>query len=124
MPAHIVVVHDDHTLVDEVCAALRATGHQVAAFPDPLRAGNALKAGHSVDVLITRLSFAEGLSNGVSLAMMAINRRPTIKVLFVAREENRPHAQGIGEFLPMPAAVPDIVTAVERLLAAPSSRAG
>jgi DNA-binding NtrC family response regulator len=124
MPAHIVVVHDDLTLADEVSAALRAAGHQVAAFPDPLRAGNALKAEQNVDVLITRLSFPRGLSNGVSLAMMAINRRPTIKVLFVAREESRSHALGIGEFLAMPVAVPDIVTAVERLLASPSSRAG
>ena len=115
-PARIVLVHDDVGFAGQVTASLVATGNQVCAFENPLQALDSLKPEHQVDVLITRLSFGEGLSNGLSLAMMARNRRPTIKVLFVALEENRPYADGVGEFLALPAPVGEIVAAVDRLL--------
>ena len=44
-------------------------------------------------------------------------RRPEVKVLFVARTENKEYTTGVGESLTAPAAVPDIVAAVDRLLA-------
>jgi hypothetical protein len=50
------------------------------------------------------------------LALMARNRRPGIRVVFTARAEMKPHADGIGEFLPAPVAIPDLVAVVRRLL--------
>jgi DNA-binding NtrC family response regulator len=115
----VVLVHDNLELVASVAASLMAIGHEVQAFENPLRAISSLTAEHRVDVLVTRLSFAEGLSNGVSLAMMARNRRAALEVLFIAPEEHRAHADGIGDFLPMPASVGRIVSEVERLLLRP-----
>ena len=48
---------------------------------------------------------------------MAQFRRPEVKVLFVARTESQEYTTGVGELLTAPAAVPDIVAAVDRLLA-------
>jgi hypothetical protein len=44
-------------------------------------------------------------------------RRPEVKVLFVARSENKEYTTGVGDLLTAPAAVPDVVAAVDRLLA-------
>jgi hypothetical protein len=96
--------------------ALSLGGHTVIGFADPLAAWDALDTSRGVEVLITRIYFAPGKSNGVSLARMARLKRPGIQVLFVARPENAHHAEGIGTFLPLPAAVAEVIEVVERLL--------
>jgi hypothetical protein len=40
-----------------------------------------------------------------------------IRVLFAARDENREHTEGLGDFLAVPVTGPEIVAAVERMLA-------
>jgi hypothetical protein len=43
--------------------------------------------------------------------------KPGIKVLFAARPETQEFTEGLGDFLPLPVAVADILAAVKRLLA-------
>jgi DNA-binding NtrC family response regulator len=117
VPARIVIVHDDEDLFTGVVVALRAAGHDVAAFKDPLLAHDALEAAQRVEVLITRVEFPLGRSNGISLALMTRMRRPGAKVLFVAREEYLRDAEGLGAFLSLPTPVESVVAAVERMLA-------
>ena len=116
MPATVVIVHDDNTLAAQTKAALEQKGLDVAVFTDPMAALPALEHARSADLLITRVNFGPGKPHGVSLALMARNRRPKIKVLFVTRPENRQHTEGLGELLPAPAPVEDVIAAAERLL--------
>jgi DNA-binding NtrC family response regulator len=118
VPARIVIVHDDEGLVTGVVAALRTAGHEVAAFKDPLLAHDAIEAAQRVEVLVTRVDFPPGRSNGLSLARMARMRRPGTKVLFVAREEYLKDAEGLGAFLPLSTAIESVVAAVKRMLLA------
>lgn len=116
MPARVVVVHDEPEFVGEVATALRLAGHEVATFPDPLAAWDALEATRETEVLVTRVEFQPGKSNGVALARMARANRPEIRVLFTALPEYASHTEGLGTLMPMPVRVPDVVEAVTRLL--------
>jgi hypothetical protein len=68
-------------------------------------------------VLITRVRFPLGKPNGIALALMA-RHKPGIKVLFTARPEFARHAEGVGEFMPVPIDLTELVAAVGRLLRA------
>lgn len=116
MPAKIVVVHDDEDFTGSVVAALQAAGHDVAVFKDPLLAHDALEAAQRVEVLITRVEFPPGRSNGLSLARMTRVRRPGVKVLFVASDEYRSDVEGLGAFLPLSTSVQGVAALVEQML--------
>jgi hypothetical protein len=47
---------------------------------------------------------------------MARHERSGIKVLFTARPEFAEHAEGVGEFMPVPIKLPELVEAVGHLL--------
>jgi DNA-binding NtrC family response regulator len=117
MPARIVVVHDDPKFREWVVLALQAAGYDLKAFAGSTEAIDALEASERIDLLITRAAFPGGTPNGVSLGRMARVKKPGIRVLFVARGENRKHTEGIGEFLPVPVTGPEIVATVKRILA-------
>jgi hypothetical protein len=51
---------------------------------------------------------------------MARHKRPAIRVLFTASPEYASDADGLGEFLPAPVHVDDLVEVAERLLRSPS----
>jgi|tagenome__1003787_1003787.scaffolds.fasta_scaffold20544131_1 DNA-binding NtrC family response regulator len=112
MPARIVVAHDELEFLEPLTTALKQTGHDVAAFTDSMDALKALETAQTIEVLITRVQFSANQPNGLSLARMALVKRPGIQVIFTARPE---FAEGLGVFMPMPVSVPDIVDCVERL---------
>ena len=85
---------------------------------DPLAALAAIKASSRVRVLVTGVMFGTGKLHGVALARMVRVKRPRTKVVFVAREEYAPHAEGLGVFLPMPLNPDIFVATVSRLLVA------
>jgi len=49
---------------------------------------------------------------------MARLKKPGVRVLFAARDENREHTDGLGEFLPVPAIGQETVATVARMLKA------
>jgi DNA-binding NtrC family response regulator len=122
MPASVVVVHDDKDFVNQLTTALRLTRYDVAAFVDPMAALDALDASRLLEVLVTRVRFAPGKMNGVSLARMARSKRPGIRVLFTALPEFENYAEGLGKFMPMPVSLPDVVDAVVRMLESDSHK--
>lgn len=113
MPASIVVVHDYPEQLDQMVSALKNAGHDVAAFRDPLQAIASL---HQGKVLITRIEFGPGKPHGISLAQMAQTRRPGIKIVFTALPEYEAEAEELGEFLPLPVNLPELVRTVCRVL--------
>jgi len=117
VPARIVVVHDDPEFAEQVVSALAGLGHDAVAFTDPMKALEALDDPKKIELLITRVRFQPGKPNGVSLARMARQKRPRIKVLFTALPEFAELVDGVGEFMPLPVELPELMAAVERLLA-------
>jgi DNA-binding NtrC family response regulator len=120
VPARIVIVHDDSRILVPVVTALRAAGHDVRDFADPMVALDALKPDGRAELLITRMRFPPGKPNGVALARMAMNRRPGLKVLLTAHPSFAEHADGVGEFLPAPLDPAETIAVVERMLASGS----
>jgi len=116
MPARIVVVHDETDFLDEVATVLRSAGHEVATFTDPIAAWDAVEAGQKTEILVTRVRFPPGMSNGVALARKARSHRPGIKVIFTALPEYAQHTEGLGELLPMPVSAGVVFDTVIRLL--------
>jgi DNA-binding NtrC family response regulator len=116
LPARIVVVHDDHSFLDPLTAALRENGHEVAAFDDPLAAWDALESGRRVQVLVTRVQFAANKPHGVALATRTRASRPSVHVVFVAPPELQVHTTGLGTFMPTPAPLAEVVKTVDHLL--------
>ena len=116
MPARIVVVHDDQEFRESVVTVLRTAGYDTKAFAASMAAIDALEAAQRIELLITRVRFPEGTPHGVSLASMALMKKPGVRVLFVAREENREHTEGLGEFLAVPMTGPELMMAVKRIL--------
>jgi DNA-binding NtrC family response regulator len=114
-----VLVHDAEDFATEAATGLRNVGYEVAVFTNPNAALDALEAAETVEVLITRVNFPAGKPNGVSLALMTRTRRPDIRIVFTAVAETEPYTEGIGEFLPMPVHIPDLVATVLRLLPQP-----
>ena len=81
-----------------------------------LKALDAIEASSRVRVLVTRVAFSAGKLNGVALSRKVRMKRPGTKVVFVARAENAPHAEGLGVFLPGPLNPDLLVATVSRLL--------
>ena len=116
MATPIVVVHNDSDLRDLVVFSLRAAGHSVTGFQEPLAALDVIEADLGVRVLVTRINFGTGKLNGVALARILRIKRPGVKTVFVGRPENAEHADGLGEFLPLPLNADHLTHVVGRLL--------
>lgn len=116
MPRTIVVVHDDTVFSDAVGSAFRGAGYEVVVFSDPLMALAALEQSAPADILITRTQFPQGKPHGVALAQMVRLKRPEVRILITGKSHLAHFADGVGEFLPHPVTVTEMVAAAERLL--------
>jgi DNA-binding NtrC family response regulator len=116
MPARAVVVHDDPAFVKQLVSALRAAGHEVAAFADPREAWDHLSMPQRIEVLITGVEFSPGRSNGLALALKARTKRPKLHVLFTAQLELSQATAGLGTFMEPPVTVPTILSVVTHWL--------
>lgn len=116
MPARIVVVHDDASTLADLVNALSRAGYEVAGFSETMAALAAIEADERTAMLITRITFPEGMPHGVSLALMARVKKRGIQVLFLARPEMADQAAGVGEVLQTPVLAEDIVAKVRTML--------
>jgi DNA-binding response OmpR family regulator len=116
VPARIVVVHDDPTFRDPLADSLRATGLDVARFVDSMAAWGALDTATRIEILVTRVDFGLNKPHGVALAQSARIRCPSVRVLFVARQQFRGDVEGVGMLLPLPVSVPEVAGVVGRML--------
>jgi DNA-binding NtrC family response regulator len=121
MPARIVVVHDDPEFAGRLVSALRSTGHDVAAFADPIAAWDVVEEPRPIEVLVTGVQFPPGRSNGVALARKVRVRRPEIQVLLTAQGGLPEQTEGLGTFMQPPITVADVVNMVLCLLGSVSA---
>lgn len=119
MPARIVIVHDDCDFLQETTTALRNAGHEVAAYANTLAALTALEQANKVELLITRIEYAEGQPHGLALARIARLRRPQVKVIFITKLEHRSVAEGLGDFIATPTTPEVVLEIVGRILTPP-----
>jgi DNA-binding NtrC family response regulator len=116
MPARVVIVHNDTKFLASLTNRLIGSANDVATFSDPTAALSALDRARKVEVLITGVSLGGGQGLGLSLARVARAARPGVKVLFIARAGYQYLTKGVGEFMPAPADMDDVVTVVEQML--------
>jgi DNA-binding NtrC family response regulator len=99
-----------------VVNALSRAVYNVASFADTSCALTAVESAERLDMLITRVTFPEGMPHGVSLALMARRKHPDLKVLFLARQEMVKHTVGVGDVLQTPVLATDVVAKVREML--------
>lgn len=116
MPAQVVMVLQDDLALGGLANAIRANGHTVQPFTDPMDALTALEQAKRVELLITCLQFPPGKPNGQALARMARMKRPGIKCIFVVMPGEGEHVEDMGDCVPMPVDVPRIAALAEELL--------
>ena len=97
-------------------AALRGAGYDAIAIMDSMSGIDALEHAKHIELLITRVRFPSGTPNGAALARMARLKRPGIKVLFAAFPEVQVYTEGLGEFLPRPLSIDELLETVGRML--------
>lgn len=117
MPAQVVVVLQDSAVVDAVTNAIRANGHTVQPFTDPILALAAVERAKRMALLITCVQFPPGKPNGRSLALMARQKRPGIKLIFICEPRQEQYVADLGPRLPPPVEVPKVAALAEQLLA-------
>lgn len=116
MPARIVFVHDDPSFQSAVFNALAAADLSFAWYPDPLEASDALEAARRVELIITRLHFPHGRSNGVSLIQLARQRNRSVRAIFTETPGMESYVYDLGRYLAAPVALNDLMTAVSEEL--------
>jgi DNA-binding NtrC family response regulator len=117
MPAEIVLVHDDDAFRTAAAEALKTEGYTVACYPDALAAAEALPTVRKVELLMTRVLFSPGRSNGANLAAMLRAQKPALRVIFVAKPEMEEHVIRLGVIVPFSVAIPELVEAVRGCMA-------
>ena len=80
--AALLVVENDAFVLDALCTALTEFGHSVERATDGIAALDILDQGRGLDLLITDVVMP-GL-NGYNLSLMARERRPGLKVLYMS----------------------------------------
>ena len=116
MPGSVLIVHDMPSFLLESAMALGEAGHHVATFTDPMAALKAVEHIEPLDILITRVTFPEGRPNGIALARTFRVKRPTLKVIFAARAHWEAQTEGVGELVPHPVDLRQLVQTVMRLV--------
>jgi DNA-binding NtrC family response regulator len=120
MSATVVIADHNHVDLEAAATAIRDAGYDVATFDDSMAALIAVEQAETVRVLVTRLNFPQGKPNGLSIASMLWAKRPSLKVIFIARADMAEFTGGIGELLTRPVDLPKLVEAVRRLAGLPS----
>ena len=119
MPAPVLIAYQETNVREMLQSAIRAEGHEVVGFGDPLMALDALEEDSRVRVLVTCIDFEPGKLNGVALAKMLRHKRHAVKVVFVGPPEHEHYTGGIGQFMQDPVKPRALAEAVDRLLAQP-----
>ena len=120
MPSRVVVVLDDVGFAVRTVETLLARGIDALVLSNSMAALDALEASATsarLELLVTCPQFAAGPPHGVALALMARQKRPGVRVLFVGPADLASHTEGVGAFMAAPVTVADVVNAAIQMLA-------
>jgi hypothetical protein len=124
MPARVVIVHDDASVLHPLAQALEGAGLGVAAFDNSFAAWHALGRAATVEMLITGTRFHRSSPQGLALKVQTRKRRPGVKAVFIGAPRSRIAFSRIGEFVPYqpghlgdaPIDIPAALAVIARLL--------
>ncbi|WP_048861752.1 DNA-binding transcriptional response regulator [Acidisphaera rubrifaciens] len=90
MTGSVLLAHDDGDFRDRAAAVLASAGFAVTAVSGSMAALELIEAepAGAFDVLVTRMQFGVRSPNGLSLALMARQRDPHLRVVFTSTPEN------------------------------------
>jgi two-component system, cell cycle response regulator CpdR len=119
--ASILVVDDDIEVLDTVSSIVRSAGHRVAKAASGSDALEYLDSDFPLDLLITDIVMP-GM-NGLSLARLVRDRRPTTRILYITGFADLPELQQdpgtrLGKLLRKPILPRDLRREVDEALAA------
>jgi len=117
MPSRVVVVLDDVGFAVRAVETLLAGDIDALVLPNSMTTLDALEASAKIELLVTCPQFAAGPPHGVALALMARQKRPGVRVLFVGPADLASHTEGVGAFMAAPVTVADVVNAAIQMLA-------
>jgi ActR/RegA family two-component response regulator len=112
MPARIVIVHDDAPFARQL---VEKFPRDAMVFQNPVTALTMLAHVRTIEFLICRLQFADRQPVGLSLARLARQRRPEVRVVFTGDPDHRHLVHGLGEFVPEPVAPAHVAMILEWL---------
>lgn len=117
MVVAVVVAHDDRQIRGALARGLHTAGYQVFSADCPADALDYIDAHPSVQVLVTRVNFAGGRPEGISLALTAQARRPGLLIVFAAMPQYAADVRGIGLMVSHPSTALKVVETVDLLVA-------
>jgi CheY-like chemotaxis protein len=89
--ATILVVDDDLDVLDTVTAIIRSGGHKVVKAASGNDALDFLDSDFPLDLLVTDIVMP-GM-NGLSLARLVHNRRPSVRILYISGWSDSPEVR-------------------------------
>ncbi|MDB5508702.1 MAG: response regulator receiver protein [Hyphomicrobiales bacterium] len=81
---HVLLVDHDEAVADLLKRDLSDRGCQVEVFPDYRGALALIESDRPLSIMITCIQLPPGTPHGVSLANMAVQKRPDLPVIFIA----------------------------------------
>jgi hypothetical protein len=115
MPARIAVIHDQPEFADRLVSALRLAGHDAAEITETVATWRVIADLQRVELLITRVAYPPGRSDGVALAMKVPNQ-PDFHVLLAGEPQSAAQSDGRSTSALESATIPNIVKIATHLL--------
>jgi DNA-binding NtrC family response regulator len=116
MPARVVIVMNVSEFAEKAAKALRDVGYDAAALSNPYAFLDAMEDAGKIELLVTCSDYGPNTPNGIALALMARQRRPSLKAIFVGDADLSAFTDGVAAFLASPCTVQEVVETVTRML--------
>lgn len=116
MPVEVTLVYGDQVYAEAVADAIRANGHNVLCFTDPLPTLQYIEAATEPLALLTGVRFGTGRLHGIALGLMARWKHPGTKLLFIVTADDADHAREIGRIVPAGSEPAEVAAVFEDLL--------
>ncbi|MDB5410021.1 MAG: hypothetical protein JWL84_4933 [Rhodospirillales bacterium] len=84
----ILLVEGDEAFQFATAKSLRSRGHEVVSVHSSLKALDVLESESKIDLILADLILTRGEPNGISLARMALMKRPGIKTVLMTRHRD------------------------------------
>jgi DNA-binding NtrC family response regulator len=117
MPTHVVLAHSDIVFLRSCEFALSNAGCFVEALDNSMSALNRLEQSEHFDVLVTRTQFPKGQPNGLSIALIAKQKKLGVKIVVTSVPELAEYTEGLGIVLQAPVSPAEVVKAVRQAMA-------
>lgn len=125
--ASILVIEDDEAYRHVVITILENAGFEVLPASDFASAMPIIESKERVDLLLTDIVMPTGTPQGIAIALMARERRPNLKVVYMSGHHDVRYVGALidgAEFLRKPFRAPQLIALIESVLGSESAEQG